>query len=181
MPAPVVEDQARPVINELRLTKVRIPVNRRGLSAPMRFHMGYSIDPNTKCWVWAGISGKTRYGRFKLDGTSNGVLQMGPHRYSWMIHYGPILDGLAVCHKCDNPKCVNPEHLFLGTQKDNLQDAIQKGRTLKGSLNSNSRLTEGMVLEIRSSRDLLRILAKKYGVTMACISAIQKRRSWKHI
>lgn len=91
-----------------------------------RFFSKVHMVPEAGCWIWAGcISGETRYGAFML---SRGK-QMGAHRASWIIHRGPIPEGMFVCHKCDTRECVNPDHLFLGTHTDNMQDCSRKGRT----------------------------------------------------
>jgi hypothetical protein len=76
------------------------------------------------CWIWTGWKNPLGYGHLNLaDGT-----RWLAHRLSWVIHFGDIPDKLVICHSCDNPSCVNPSHLFIGTQKDNVQDAIKKGR-----------------------------------------------------
>jgi hypothetical protein len=124
---------------------------------------------------------------------------MTAHRASWIIHNGKIPNGLFVCHKCDNKKCVNPDHLFLGTQKDNMKDKISKGReargkshgsftrpekTLKGESVHLSKLKNNDILNIRKLRDdgeKLLDIANIYGVTMSNISCICKNKTWKHI
>lgn len=86
-----------------------------------------SLILDTPCWEWMGTKNLNRYGNF-----SSRYFSSLAHRASWEIFIGPIPDGLVICHKCDNPSCVNPEHLFLGTQHDNMQDMAQKGRSTKG-------------------------------------------------
>jgi predicted XRE-type DNA-binding protein len=110
------------------------------------------------------------------------------HRISYGLHVGPIPKGggVCVCHKCDNPKCVNPDHLFLGSHADNIADRDVKGRqvTLKGSKNVNAKLTEAAVKEIKlllASGVMQKLIAKQFDVSQSNVSDIKRGRIWGHI
>lgn len=135
------------------------------------------------CWEWQRSIDNSGYGRVNIDGKI-----WLTHRLSWTIHNGPIPKttsgrGMSVCHKCDNPKCINPDHLFLGTDKDNVHDAIHKNRRAdqKGMNNPNRILTEQDVRDIRSMPGPHRVIAARYGVSKYCIDEIRARTTWKHI
>lgn len=108
-------------------------------------------------------------------------------RVAYMIAHGEIDDDLLCCHTCDNPSCVNPDHLFLGTANDNLQDMIRKGRAVlstKGERHGRAKLTESDVLEIRrlhASGVSQRSLSRKYKMSVASINMIVHRKHWTHI
>ena len=103
-----------------------------------RFY-GFWIISNTGCWEWSRSRNKDGYGHLYCGGRV-----VSAHRFSWMLFYGPIPKGLCVLHKCDNPTCVNPNHLFLGTQLDNLKDMRAKNRASsnKGNKNPNRKLVQ---------------------------------------
>lgn len=92
--------------------------------APAEVRFWRRVDKTDDCWLWTGGSNGLGYGVF---GIATGQT-MGAHRYSWQIVFGPIPDGMFVCHQCDTPACVRPDHLFLGTHEDNMVDMVSKGR-----------------------------------------------------
>jgi len=158
----------------------------------------YIPDRTDGCWLWTSVPNQNGYGRFSFGGV--GGHNVLAHRVSYFIHYGEIPDGLFVCHKCDVRLCVNPEHLFIGTQKDNLRDAIAKGRLKMGRDHGSNvrpetvprgvnhwsaKLTEEQVRAIRSEYVPRKVtcakLAAKYGINNAHVSHIVRGKSWKHL
>lgn len=134
-----------------------------------------------ECWEWTACKDYQEYGVFWLAPKNKRA-----HRFSWTLHCGKIPDGLCVCHHCDNPSCVNPAHLFVGTTVDNTQDSVQKGRRQQGEAHANSKLTEEMVLQIRCDyenmiKKSVYKLTGKYGVSHVTIHRIVTRKTWRHI
>lgn len=144
-----------------------------------RFFYKYEIDPSTKCWNWVMSTRRAGYGQFRTGGIGSKV--ECAHISSYKIHRGEVPEGLQVLHRCDNPKCVNPKHLFLGTALSNVKDCKAKNRDAVGEKHGNSKLTESQVREIRSSSKTGRYLAVEYGVSFQTISEIKLRKKWKHI
>lgn len=137
----------------------------------------YSCRATNGCLEWTGSCAEFGYGVMTVDGRPRGV-----HVLSWELHKGPVPPGLYVLHRCDNPPCFDHEHLFLGTQAENMADMVTKGRSLPGELNGNSRLTAGDVQEIRVLIDAghsMRSIAPKFLVTRTTIRDIRRGRTWK--
>lgn len=133
------------------------------------------VEKTDSCWIWTGAKNRKNYGMFVYKGR----VHMS-HRVSYMEWKGEIPDGKLVCHTCDNPSCVNPDHLFVGSNQDNMDDMKSKGRQrfLTGENNKNSKLTWQQVREIRSSDESVLTLAKKYGVSDVTIYYVLKE-GWK--
>lgn len=131
-----------------------------------------------ECWIWTGNVGTNTYGRL----TFNKRTELA-HRLSYMLHYGQIPEGYWVLHHCDVRICVNPWHLFIGTNLDNVHDAVHKRRHCHGINHPRTILSEQDVQEIRRLAGAVpsRILAKKYGVHRTTISYVQLRNTWKHV
>lgn len=139
------------------------------------------------CWNWIAGIGTHGYGRMSVDGCPE-----SSHRISWQLNNGPIPQGLHVLHRCDNRICCNPNHLFLGTNLDNINDMVSKNRQAKsphkpakrGEENSRAVLTKDQVVEIRqrcASGESQDLLAEIYGVSQGHISNVYRRVTWKHV
>lgn len=147
----------------------------------VRFATKWKLDEKTECWNWTASCAGKGYGQIKIHGTRH---QIYAHRLSYILHKGAVGKGKHVCHTCDNPKCVNPGHLFVGTSEDNHQDMKRKGRHLFGSKNSQARLTEKDVTHILT---LLKLgmsqikIAQLYKVHQVSISKINCGIRWSHL
>lgn len=129
-------------------------------------------DPATGCLLFKGFIDADGYGR---------ISTRRAHRLAWQKAKGPIPEGLQVLHHCDRPACINVEHLFLGTNQDNVDDKLAKDRQPRGSENGRAKLTEQAVVEIRASKLPERLLARQYGISNAVVGSIRRRLTWKHI
>jgi hypothetical protein len=140
--------------------------------------IAYSIqDPITKCMLWQKSLVSNGYGQISSKHTKETLA----HRASYEAFNSVIPKDKIVCHHCDTPQCVNPSHLFLGSTQDNVDDRNNKNRQAKGTIFMRSNLTEHDVRSIRSSTDKLKLLAKKYGVSVALISQIRLHKKWRHV
>jgi hypothetical protein len=153
----------------------------------MRQHAGrfleyVSCGVGDECWLWKG---PVCHGYGRVSGVQFGLGRHGvmAHRLAFEIFKGPVPDGLCVCHRCDVPLCVNPEHLWLGTSADNNRDRMVKGRggDLKGEGNGRSVLSEQEAAEVLRSPLPQKALAEKYGVSISTISEIKRGRKWAHL
>lgn len=134
-----------------------------------------------ECWNWLGYYIKDGYGRIKIHGKN--ILA---HRLAYTLTYGKIPDGMLVCHTCDNRACINPSHLFIGTDLDNSRDMYSKGREviLVGEDQGNSKLTSYQVMLIRQlvdSGSSYAELGRRFNVNETTIGNIAKRKTWKHL
>ena len=142
------------------------------------------VNKTSSCWLWTGAVFGHGYGQLTRN-----KRHFTAHRFSWLMHYGPIPATTDVCHLCDIPACVNPGHLFLGTRKDNMADMVKKGRQsrvsrARGENNAHAKLNADQVREIR--KQLVRgvseaSLATAFSVGVLNINRIKRRVIWRHI
>jgi hypothetical protein len=161
---------------------IMIPLKRPPLKEEtMSRFMKHIFKDSNNCWLWTGCSFKNGYGRMRF-----GKFTRVPHRVSYELMIGSIPDGLLVCHSCDVRLCCNPDHLFLGTDADNIRDCQTKGRraVFKGELHPMSKLKESDILTIRERRikgEFLSKIADDFFVTASLVSMISKHKIWRHI
>lgn len=148
----------------------------------VRFWDKVAIRGSDDCWEWGAGCFADGYGAFRVSGK-----MLRAPRCSYTQVFGTIPVGLLVCHKCDNPKCVNPNHLFLGTNADNTRDMALKGRraVFSGESHGHAKLTENDVLVIRAEYSgggvAQRDLARRYNVRQQAISRVVTKKTWGHI
>ena len=142
-----------------------------------------------ECWPWQGaISVAGGYGRIRLGGTRQHPKMAYAHRLALLFANGDLEDQRMACHRCDNPRCVNPNHLYFGTQAENVQDMDARGRRVnkqpKGSQHGLSRLTENEVRQIRlltASGATAKALSEKFKISLVQTYHIRSGRVWKHV
>lgn len=135
------------------------------------------LDRATGCWTWPGWRDQDGYGRLNFDGR-----RYYAHRLAWALAVGTVPHGMFVLHRCDNPPCCNPGHLFLGTHRDNMADQVAKKRSLFGERNPRAKLTAAQVDEIRAllaeRRLSQREIGIRFGVTQSAVSLIALGKKW---
>lgn len=149
----------------------------RCISVQEVLHTGLS----SPCWLWTGSTTGKGYGQ------CYGLGETRAHRVSYRLFKGDIREGMLVCHRCDTPGCVNPEHLWLGGSRANMLDCVGKGRTAKGSKNKSAKINEEIASQIltryrpRCRTNGMNALAKEFGVSIQLVDLLVRRKTWKHI
>lgn len=159
-------------------------------SVPEATRFWSKVDKTGACWIWTAgcLTNGYPYGLFRRTNKSKASMQLA-HRVSWELAFGTIPAHMNVLHVCDNPKCVNPAHLFLGSQQDNVDDCMRKGRhkppkKLKGSANPMAKLSE---YEVRAIKKLTRSgeqhaeIGKLYGISAGYVGKIHREEIWSHV
>lgn len=138
------------------------------------------VDKSGECWIWRGalMSKKGGYGCFGAN-----KRQYYAHRYAYEAQHGPIPEGMCVCHRCDTPLCVRGDHLFLGSNLDNIRDRTSKRREVRGEQSNLSKLSEKLVRDIRALQAsvIMADVARFYGISESTVRAIWDRTTWRHV
>jgi len=134
------------------------------------------VKKTDTCWLWtSSLYGQGRYGKFFVGNKKS----IGAHRFSYMLNKGSIPCGLMILHTCDVPSCVNPEHLYAGTSRDNERDAIDRGRIARRETHGMHKLTDEEVREIRKTKRNTKMIALKYGISITWVKDL-RRGNWWH-
>lgn len=145
---------------------------KKRVGLPLEPRFSNNIKKTEKCWEWTGNKTKSGYGTISINGKDLRV-----HRISWERTNGPIPTGFHICHKCDNPACVNPGHLFLGTHIDNMNDSLKKGRRPSILKKEDIPIIRKMYLDGKYQKEI----GNLYGVSKGCIHDIISGKNWRHV
>lgn len=150
------------------------------VARPLAERFWEKVDKSGDCWLWTGSLDAYGYGEIKLDRSRR---QAKSHRQSWVFANGPIPPGMSVLHRCDVRACVRPDHLFLGTARDNVTDALGKRRLRPWGrpIGQGKKLTADQVREIRASTEPARRLAARYGLCFQTVYEIKARKIWRSV
>lgn len=151
-------------------------IDSRDVKMIGRFEKKFRRLGEGECWPWTTGLDRDGYGKFRLNDKT-----VRAHRVAYELANGPIPDGFCVCHKCDFTSCVNPAHLFIGTNAANMADMVAKRRSAAGEANGHAKLTGDDVASIRLDARILKEIAAEYGVSINQVSKIKRHQRWKHI
>lgn len=161
------------------LHKEKLGQPRKFKSVFENFESRFTKGSDEECWEWEGVTDKDGYGELSVW-MQPGYKKYRATRLSIQFYKGDLVDDLLVCHKCDNPSCVNPKHLFQGTPQDNATDMVNKKRSMVGERNNKAKLSIADVLYIRNSGKKTMELVRELGVNRSTILNIRKVKTWRH-
>lgn len=144
-----------------------------------RFERKYTPEPMSGCWLWFGAVDRRGYGKMNVDGSTTVATHV-----SLRLAGRPLTRGQFALHRCDNPACVNPDHLFAGAQLQNIRDMDSKGRRKLGERTKSAHLTDAQaadILRLSEGGEKGRVLASRFGVSKMTISRIINRKTWRHV
>ena len=161
--------------NQYRMGRELVPLQSRvvGTTAERFWHY---VRQEGSCWEWVGGKYPNGYGRLNVDGNMEYA-----HRVSYRIHKGEIPEGLEIRHQCHNRKCVNPDHLLVGTHTENMQDSVRDKKTAWGAAHGSVKLSADQVVDILDDERSQRVIAEEYGISQPTVSNIKTRRTWGHL
>jgi hypothetical protein len=176
---PHIEDPARRRAYLVSAKRIRVTgrkaekkLNCEDIPEEERFWMFTDVQSLGECWDFCGGTNNAGYGMFA---------GRTAHTYSYILKNGPISEGQIVRHKCDNKLCVNPEHLLIGTLKDNVRDSMERGLHVVGEKHFNARLTADLVRQIRAATGTLSSIAVRFGIKKPHAHRIRNRKAWAHV